>query len=379
VSFPSKSSSRRAAVPSGVVNEQPTAEVLEQVARLTAVVDGLSTAVVICNAAGEVTHRNLVAQVMHGTHTGLLVEEVIGRHLKVAINLRAELLPAEELDLFGPPRQVMVVRAMRLDNGGAYALIEDVTERRRIDSVRTDFVANISHELKTPVGALAVLAETLVEEEDLEIVRRISERLLEEAHRAAHTIDDLLELSRIELDGGQYTEPVNVADVVTAALERAAPISEANQITVEVQIHGPLSLRANRRQLESALGNLVENAVKYSESGTTVDVACQQQGKFIDFVVSDQGVGIPVQDLDRIFERFYRVDKARSRGTGGSGLGLAIVRHVATNHHGQVLVSSEEGQGSRFTLRIPHRIEDQTPTNGLAALHPPHEETNTSL
>jgi two-component system, OmpR family, sensor histidine kinase SenX3 len=151
------------------------------------VVDGLSTAVVICDAKGEITHRNLTAKVMHGTHAGLLIEEVVDRHLATAINPGAEVLPAEELDLFGPPRQVMVIRAMRLDNGGAYALIENVTERRRIDSVRTDFVANISHELKTPVGALAVLAETLVEEEDIEIVRRISDRLLEEApSRCAH-------------------------------------------------------------------------------------------------------------------------------------------------------------------------------------------------
>ena len=330
----------------------------EQVARLAAVVDGLSTAIVMCDVKGRVSHRNLAAKVMQGTHAGLLVEEVIDRHLAAAVHPGMSLLPPEEVDLFGPPRQVMVVRAMRLDNGGAYALIEDVTERRRIDSVRTDFVANISHELKTPVGALAVLAETLVEETDLEIVQRISGRLLEEAHRAAHTIDDLLELSRIELDGGRYTEPVSVAEVVGAALERAAPLSEAQQISIRVEIEQGLSLRANRRQLESAVGNLVENAVKYSESGTTVEIVCRREGDVIDFMVSDQGVGIPFQDLDRIFERFYRVDKARSRGTGGSGLGLAIVRHVATNHHGQILVSSVEGEGSCFTLRIPHRIDE---------------------
>jgi two-component system sensor histidine kinase SenX3 len=335
-----------------------SAELVQQVARLTAVVDGLGTAVVICDSTGSVTHRNLAAKLMQGTHSGLLIEDVIDRHLAVAINTSIDLLAPEELDLFGPPRQVVVVRALRLENGGAYAMIEDVTERRRIDSVRTDFVANISHELKTPVGALAVLAETLVEEDNLDVVRRISDRLLEEAHRAAHTIDDLLELSRIELDGGQYTEPVSVEDVVAAALERAAPLSEANRISVDVNIEAGLSLRANRRQIESALGNLVENAVKYSEPGTKVMVKCQVRGENLDFVVSDQGVGIPVQDLDRIFERFYRVDKARSRGTGGSGLGLAIVRHVATNHSGQILVSSEEGRGSQFTLRIPHRIED---------------------
>jgi two-component system sensor histidine kinase SenX3 len=346
----------------------------EQVARLAAVVDGLSTAIVMCDHKGRISHRNLAAKVMQGTHTGLLVEEVIDRHLAAAVHPKMTLLSPEEVDLFGPPRQVMVVRAMRLDNGGAYALIEDVTERRRIDSVRTDFVANISHELKTPVGALAVLAETLVEETDLEIVRRISGRLLEEAHRAAHTIDDLLELSRIELDGGRYTEPVSVAEVVGAALERAAPLSEAKEIIVQVDIEPGLSLRANRRQLESAVGNLVENAVKYSEPGTKVKVNCRQDGDDIDFTVSDHGVGIPFQDLDRIFERFYRVDKARSRGTGGSGLGLAIVRHVATNHQGQILVSSVEGEGSCFTLRIPRRI-DESEVGLIEAAH----QTDSSL
>lgn len=337
----------------------PAAEDLaSQVARLTAVVDGLSTAVAICDEQGRITHRNLAAKVMQGTHAGLLVDEVVERHLATAIDANTPLRAPEELDLFGPPRQVMVVRAKRLDHGGAYALIEDVTERRRIDSVRTDFVANISHELKTPVGALAVLAETLVDEEDRATVRRISERLLEEAHRAALTIDDLLELSRIELDGGQHTEPVIVNELVNAALERAASLSESAGITVTVTNDVDCPLRANRRQLESALGNLVENAVKYSEAGTVVTVDCRVDGEFVEFVVADQGVGIPAQDLDRVFERFYRVDKARSRGTGGSGLGLAIVRHVATNHQGQVFVSSQEGEGSRFTLRIPHRADE---------------------
>lgn len=338
-----------------------------QVAQLTAVVDGLSTAVAICDGQGRITHRNLAAKVMQGTHSGLLVDEVVERHLAAAIDVSSPLLPPEELDLFGPPRQVMVVRAKRLDHGGAYALIEDVTERRRIDSVRTDFVANISHELKTPVGALAVLAETLVDEEDRDTVRRISERLLEEAHRAALTIDDLLELSRIELDGGQHTELITVTELVEAALERAASLSEPAGIAVEVHVDVDRPLRANRRQLESALGNLVENAVKYSEAETTVTVECRVDGDVIEFVVSDQGVGIPPHDLDRVFERFYRVDKARSRGTGGSGLGLAIVRHVATNHQGQVFVSSEEGEGSRFTLRIPHHTDA-----GDAAVSPQH-------
>ena len=223
--------------------------------------------------------------------------------------------------------------------------------------MRTDFVANISHELKTPVGALAVLAETLVDETDPAVVARIAERMLDEAHRAARTIDDLLELSRIELGGELLRDGVDPADVVVWAIERTEALAEQRNIDVVAgegtRRGAALRVTGDRRQLVSALGNLVENAVKYSEVGGTVDVVVRPHEAWVDFEVIDHGVGIPARDLDRIFERFYRVDKARSRGTGGTGLGLAIVRHVATNHGGDVLVSSTEGEGSTFVLRIP--------------------------
>jgi two-component system sensor histidine kinase SenX3 len=234
------------------------------------------------------------------------------------------------------------------------ATIEDVSERRRVDAVRTDFVANISHELKTPVGALAVLAEALSEEDELAVVHRVADRMVDEAHRLSRTIDDLLELSRIELGEEPVRDVVDVADVVDGAVGRARQMAEVRAIAIEVlELPAGVRVLGDRRQLVSALGNLVENGVKYSESGSTVQVRVRVEGSSVELMVADHGIGIPAQDHDRIFERFYRVDKGRGRDTGGTGLGLSIVRHVATNHRGEVLVSSLEGEGSTFVLRIP--------------------------
>jgi two-component system, OmpR family, sensor histidine kinase SenX3 len=322
----------------------------QTVDRLTGVLDALSTGVVLCDESGAVTFRNDAAQAMAGTHLGVLVDETIERHLAAAIGGRSS---EEEVDLYGPPKMVFVVRAIPAANGGACAFIDDISERRRIDAVRTDFVANISHELKTPVGALAVLAETLVDETEHDVVARITDRMLDEAHRAVQTIDDLLELSQIELGGGTDADQFQAVDIVHRAIERVEALAEQRSIEITVNARDPLSVRGDRRQLISAVGNLVENAVKYSEERGRVRLDVRAHGPWVEFVVDDQGVGIPSRDLDRIFERFYRVDKARSRGTGGSGLGLSIVRHVATNHGGEVLVSSTEGEGSTFVLRIP--------------------------
>ena len=332
-------------------------------ARSAAVLDGLSIGVVIADQHGDVVYRNAAARSLAGTHAGVLIDETVERHLRTAGHDPTE----ELLDLYGPPKMVVVVRAAKVGGLGAYAFVEDISERRRIDAVRTDFVANISHELKTPVGALAVLAETLVDETDPEVVRRVSERLLDESHRAARTIDDLLELSRIELGGEQMRDGVDVADVIRCAVERGEALAEQRHIrittldsTILDSNRGPASVTGDRRQLISAVGNLVENAVKYSEPHGQVQIRSRVDGPWVEFMVADQGVGIPARDLDRIFERFYRVDKARSRGTGGSGLGLSIVRHVATNHGGEVLVSSREGEGSTFVLRIPRDPAEPT-------------------
>jgi two-component system, OmpR family, sensor histidine kinase SenX3 len=344
----------------------------QTVVRLTGVLDGLSTGVVLCDDSGTVTFRNAAAQAMAGTHLGVLVDETIERHLAAGIQGKSS---EEQVDLLGPPKMVFVVRAIPAANGGACAFVDDISERRRIDAVRTDFVANISHELKTPVGALAVLAETLVDETDQSIVARLADRMLEEAHRAVRTIDDLLELSQIELGEVADHENLSANDIVHRAIERVEALAEQRSIEIRVSTTAAVNVRGDRRQLISAVGNLVENAVKYSEQSGRVELQVRLHEPWVEFVVDDQGVGIPSRDLDRIFERFYRVDKARSRGTGGSGLGLSIVRHVAANHGGDVLVSSTEGEGSTFVLRVPlddsHRAVTSAVTSAATSASSP--------
>ncbi len=349
----------------GQGSNPPTLVSGDTVTPMSEVVEGARIGVIVSDATGSVVYRNPAAQVLSGTHAGVLVDEAIERHLRQAgSGTRTE----ETIELYGPPKRVVFVTAAPIASGGAYAFIEDITERRRIDAVRTDFVANISHELKTPVGALAVLAETLADEDDPATIRRIADRMLEEAHRAARTIDDLMELSRIELGGEHVRGGVDTGDIIRAAVERVAEIATRREITIDwLDPDQSVSVTGDQRQLVSAVGNLVENAVKYSEIGGLVQIRARVVGPWIEFMVTDQGPGIPSRDLDRIFERFYRVDKARGRDTGGTGLGLSIVRHVATNHGGDVQVSSREGEGSTFVLRIPTTAAGEHPSGGASA------------
>ena len=320
--------------------------------QVRAALDSLTVGVVVVAANGAVVFRNVLARGLTGAvHADVLVDEAVDVHLRGALDGASR---RQVLDLFGPPRKVVAVSATPLSTGGAVAMVEDITERSLVDAVRTDFVANISHELKTPVGALAVLAEALSAEDDLDVIHRLSGKMVDEALRVGRTIDDLLELSRIELGGEAVKDAVSVSMVIAEAVDRARPLSERRAIDVAaVEASDRMKVLGDRRQLVSALGNLVENAVKYSERGSKVEVSARSDGQWVEFKVRDYGLGIPTRDLDRIFERFYRVDRARSRETGGTGLGLAIVRHVATNHGGEVSVTSVEGEGSTFVLKVP--------------------------
>ena len=349
-------SSRKSAVivdnaDSGAEQVQPN-ENIESLLLIRDAVNSLSVGVVVVGTDGKVIFRNKLAESVTGVvHSDVLVEEVVEQHLSVALNGETK---RQVLDLFGPPRKVFAVSATPLAIGGAVAMIEDITERYLVDAVRTDFVANISHELKTPVGALAVLAEALSQEDDLEIIHRLSEKMVDEAIRVGRTIDDLLELSRIEFGGEAVKDEVDAAVILSESISRAAPLASLHSIKIAMaELPSPLKVVGDRRQLVSAIGNLVENAVKYSESGSSVEVSARPDGDSVEFAVTDFGLGIPARDLDRVFERFYRVDRARSRDTGGTGLGLAIVRHVANNHGGDVSVTSIEGEGSTFSLKIP--------------------------
>jgi two-component system, OmpR family, sensor histidine kinase SenX3 len=324
--------------------------------RLAHAISAIDDGIVLLDDSGEIVFRNRPAEHFLGARHGeaiveSAIEELAGRALT---GERCH----QNVELFGPPRRTLVLSAEPLDDGhrgiGALVVIEDVTERQRIDAVRRDFVANISHELKTPVGGIGVLAETLLGEEDLDIIGRLASRMHHEAMRASRTIDDLLELSRIEAGEASLRDPVPVHLVLAEAVERASTAAEQRGITIDlVEPSRRLELLGDRRQLVSAIFNLLDNAIKYSASGSAVVVSAVTDGPSVQLSVADRGIGIPRRDLERIFERFYRVDRARSRDTGGTGLGLAIVRHVASNHGGEVRVDSREGEGTTFTLVMP--------------------------
>ena len=239
-------------------------------------------------------------------------------------------------------------------------LVEDLTEARRIEAVRRDFVANVSHELKTPVGALSLLSEAVMDaSDDPEAVQRFAGRMQIEATRLTSLVQELIDLSRVQNDDPlEDAEPVRVDELVAEAMDRCRHAAGTKQITMAAGgTSDDLSIWGNRGQLAAALGNLVENAVNYSPARTRVGIAARRVsapgGDLIEIAVTDQGIGISDKDKERIFARFSRVAPARSRATGGTGLGLAIVKHVAASHSGEVTVWSSEGQGSTFTLRLP--------------------------
>ena len=305
---------------------------------------------------GQIVFRNRCAEgFLDARHGDAIVESTIEELALAAMDGDHT---TRTVELFGPPRRTLVLTSRSLDDGlrniGALVVIEDVTERERVAAVRRDFVANISHELKTPVGGIGVLAETLVEEDDPPTMHRLAERMHLEAMRASRTIDDLLALTEIESAELSLTETASIHAVLAEAVDRASTAAEHRRITLDVIETAPnLEIRGDRRQLVSAVFNLLDNAIKYSAPDSTVTVSAAAQGDAVRLSVTDRGIGIPRRDLERIFERFYRVDRARSRETGGTGLGLAIVRHVAANHGGEVTVDSREGHGTTFTLTFP--------------------------
>jgi two-component system sensor histidine kinase SenX3 len=327
--------------------------------QLAQALDAIHLGVILCRDDGVVIFRNEAAEVFAAARHGKALVEAEARDaLRVALTGQTVENPVE---LYGPPLAVFMVRAFPLKNTrsdsvvpiGALALVEDATERHRVDQVRRDFVANISHELRTPIGAIGLLAETLCDEADPDTITRLSGRIVDEVDRVANTIEDLLELSRIEFGDETLIDIARVEVIVDEAAARLRAAAEQYGVTIDVHFDVNPCVRGDRRQLTSAVFNLVDNAVKYSPPGSTVSVDVAQAGENVVISVADRGVGIPARDLDRVFERFYRVDRARSRVTGGTGLGLAIVSHVAANHDGEILVTSKEGEGSVFSLILP--------------------------
>jgi two-component system, OmpR family, sensor histidine kinase SenX3 len=330
----------------------------------------LSSSAVVLDNEDRVLQASAAARAF-GLVSGdqLVVQELVA--LARQVRRDGEIREGElDVSTTGVNRRVtsLAVRAAPLDaavGGGGLVLllVEDQTESRRVEEVRRDFVANTSHELKTPVGALALLAETVEDAaDDPEAVRRFASRMRQEAARLTNLVQDMITLSRIQAaEPIPDPVPVKLDAVVAEALDRCRMKASARGIElVAVGEHG-LSVLGDEDLLVTALRNLLENAVAYSPDKTRVDVATRQAADdAVEISVADQGIGIPERDLERIFERFYRVDPARSRATGGTGLGLAIVKHVTAAHGGKVTVVSSEGAGSTFTLSLPLRIDAVT-------------------
>jgi two-component system, OmpR family, sensor histidine kinase SenX3 len=255
-----------------------------------------------------------------------------------------------------------------LDESLILVLADDQTAARRIDETRRDFVANISHELKTPIGAIALLAEAVEEAaDDSAAVRKFAGRMGIESARLTDLVSQIIELSRLQSDNPLVDpEIVEIDGVLAEAVDRRRMDAERNRITLTVAGVSGTRVLGSARQLEVAVGNLVENAIAYSDPGARVVVAAHVQARsdddYVEITVSDNGIGIPAAEVDRIFERFYRVDYARSRANGGTGLGLAIVKHIAAIHGGEVAVWSQVGHGSTFTLRIPAHLHETAST-----------------
>jgi two-component system sensor histidine kinase SenX3 len=280
----------------------------------------------------------------------------------------------------------LTARIAPLDENLILVLADDQTAARRIDETRRDFVANISHELKTPIGAIALLAEAVEEAAgDPAAVRKFASRMGIESARLTDLVSQIIELSRLQSDNPLVApEVVDIDEVLAEAVDRRRMDAERNRITLTVAGISGTRVMGSARQLGVAVGNLVENAIAYSDPGARVVVAAHVQAKsdddYVEITVSDNGIGIPPTEVDRIFERFYRVDYARSRANGGNGLGLAIVKHVAAIHGGEVAVWSQVGRGSTFTIRIPAHLHEvpaaaPEPAASADAERPPDKPT----
>lgn len=319
------------------------------VLRSAAVVTTMDGRVVRASAAAHAYHLVRGDRVVHAE-----LHDMLARVARDGEIREAELeLPGGAL---GRGTVLLEVRVAPLGARHLLLLAEDRTEARRVDAVRRDFMVNASHELKTPVGALALLAETVAEAaDDPEAVRRFAARMKVEADRLGVLVHDILQLSRAQV--GESPEDfvaVDVQALVGEAVDRARTSAAARDITIEVG-GDPAAVLGDHDLLVTVVRNLLDNAVAYSEAGTRIGVGTtvREEEGIVEIAVVDQGIGIAAEALSRLFERFYRVDPARSRDTGGTGLGLSIVKHVVADHGGEVTVWSEPGRGSTFTVRLP--------------------------
>ena len=331
------------------------AEVLAVVGRAFVVVDAIDGVVRASPAAyayglvrgHTVVHQQLLELTAKVRRDGVIVEKQLE-------------LPRGPL---GQGTIIVQVRAAMLGEEYILLLADDRTEITRTEEIRNDFVANVSHELKTPVGAISLLAEALeASPDDEEAVRRFAKRMHKEATRLAALVQDIIELSRLQgANVAQQAHPVDINTVVAEAVDRSQLPAESKNIEIVVGGRADAMVYGDQDLLVTALRNLIDNAIRYSPENTRVGVGVRSRDGLVAVSVTDQGEGLSAEDQERVFERFYRVDSARSRHTGGTGLGLSIVKHVMANHGGEVTLWSQPGQGSTFTVRLPEMEGQDVP------------------
>ncbi|MCU1434467.1 MAG: histidine kinase [Pseudarthrobacter sp.] len=335
------------------------AEVLAVVGRAFVVVDAVDGVVRASPAAyayglvrgHTVVHKELLDMTAGVRRDGVILEKKLE-------------LPRGPL---GQGTIIVQVRAAMLGEEYILLLADDRTEITRTEEIRNDFVANVSHELKTPVGAISLLAEALESSaDDEEAVRRFAKRMHKESGRLAALVQDIIELSRLQgASVSQEGTAVDINAVIAEAVDRSQLPAESKKIQIVVGERVDATVFGDRDLLVTALRNLIDNAIRYSPENTRVGVGVRAKDGLIAVSVTDQGEGMTPEDQERVFERFYRVDSARSRHTGGTGLGLSIVKHVASNHGGEVTLWSRPGQGSTFTLRLPEMEAQDEPESSV--------------
>ena len=320
--------------------------------------DTVPMGVVIADKKGEIVFRNNTADALIDSWENEVVGHKVRECLHAAIK---ENQSSEQVRTPGPPQRTIEITTRQLNELdeaiGSIAVLSDVTEQNRIETMRSDFVANVSHELKTPIGAVSLLAETLAQESDPEVIARLSKRLEAESQRLGRIVNDILDLSRIE---GQLLDDrtaIDLEEIVGEVVDRLSTVADNRRVRIQTQTASTF-ISGDRLQFISLVHNLIENAVKYSEDNGEVKVTLEyinDEKPLVKLQVQDTGIGIPEREQERIFERFYRVDRARSRqsGGGGTGLGLSIVRNVAIQHGGTVEVHSVEHEGTTVTVHIP--------------------------
>ena len=323
----------------------------DQLERFMDALDLLPIGIVIVDLKLNRRVRNNAAAAMTGVrYVDILVDQAVDAMID---EIKVAKSGNRILEAVAGTTRYFKISGQAMDDQRGIVTVEDITEKSRIDTVQTDFVANLSHELKTPIGAVAALADSLNGETETEVVWRLAERIVTESHRMSRIVDDLLDLSRVEFGGTEEWTDIDLATVLVEVVGTNQHAAKRQGLGLSLTGSAELLVRGDRSQLVSVFSNLVDNAIKYSEIAGVVNVSSTIKGDEIMVSVTDHGIGIAERDQKRIFERFYRVDKARSRATGGTGLGLSIVRHIVLEHGGAIDIRSEEGVGSTFTVRLP--------------------------